>query len=636
MKIIYFLTSLFIVFNNNVCSQTINYVLKDSVINVNEYDAVFLRDSVHCRIKNEDESVVYHFRRIQINSSKADELCRVILRESEFIQYDDIKAVIKDSSGKAVKELDDDEINEGEYSFNTLYSGHNYKWFKLDYHTYPFILEYSYVVEKSSLFFWSDWYPQNIDYPTLTSIYELRVPENIQFHYKTVGIQIKPAKSILKKDLIFKWRMDNIPEILEEFRVSPEEKYQMYIKFSPVDFTLEGYKGSFESWESFGKWAASLYKDRFSLPNSVEAEIKEIVKDIPAKRDKISAIYRYLQSQCRYVAVEMGIHGYQSPPAENVFNNKYGDCKGLTVLMIAMLRSLGISAYPALALTRTEGLTDSEFPENLFNHVIAFIPDEKDTLWLECTSKYGDSGNMPYEIEGINALVIFDEGGVLIKTPTKGFEQNKFISSVAGVIENNGNLIFDFKISSSGNQKAFLQSAFTSKNIDDRIKFILDYYGRNYPGILVDKDKIEITDKYNSLLNIRFTGIIKKFTVCGNRLIINPVFKTFIDDVFNENIEERVSSLFFNYPFLDSDTVRIKIPEDYVLEFLPGNTVIEKDFAVYSSGFSFIDNELCYTRTFGLKKRQIKPDNFGDYTLFLKEVTKADKAKAVFKKGNNY
>mgnify|MGYP001126063175 FL=1 len=91
----------------------------------------------------------------------------------------------------------------------------------------------------------------------------------------------------------------------------------------------------------------------------------------------------------RYISVQIGIGGWKPISAEEVDENKYGDCKGLTNYTKALLRTVGIESNYCVVSAGSEIKDISEdFPSMQGNHVILNIPQEgKSDLWLECTSQ---------------------------------------------------------------------------------------------------------------------------------------------------------------------------------------------------------------------------------------------------------
>jgi hypothetical protein len=76
----------------------------------------------------------------------------------------------------------------------------------------------------------------------------------------------------------------------------------------------------------------------------------------------------------------------------------------------------------------TRNQVDPDFPENGFNHVILCVPDQKDSVWLECTSSSNEFNELGTFTENRYALLITDEGGALVPTP-KSYSSSNTLSS---------------------------------------------------------------------------------------------------------------------------------------------------------------------------------------------------------------
>ncbi len=79
-----------------------------------------------------------------------------------------------------------------------------------------------------------------------------------------------------------------------------------------------------------------------------------------------------MQRNIRYVGIEIGIGGLQPHSADDVFRNRYGDCKDKATLLRAMLESVGIHSTWVLVDTR-RGFVDPDIPSIDGNHAIAAI-----------------------------------------------------------------------------------------------------------------------------------------------------------------------------------------------------------------------------------------------------------------------
>jgi hypothetical protein len=99
------------------------------------------------------------------------------------------------------------------------------------------------------------------------------------------------------------------------------------------------------------------------------------------------AALRFVQDDVRYMGMEIGAHSYQPEDPSVVFTRRFGDCKGKTFLLCAMLNELGFEASPALVHSR--GSLERHQPSPLaFNHVIVNLKYNGREWWLDPTATY--------------------------------------------------------------------------------------------------------------------------------------------------------------------------------------------------------------------------------------------------------
>jgi len=620
-----------IVFHVNIFSSA--FQKSDAEIDslVRESDTVILHEK-STLIINDLESAEYEYTtKILIKNKDAENFCRIVLKESEFVKINDIEAVIKDTSGNIIKELDSDDIKEAEASINNFYSGNLYNWFELTFHIYPYVLEYTISKELLSLFFWPDWHPQS-SVPTLVSEYVLINEEDIEFSYFPVGEKIDPVISQIDGDEILTWKLTNIPKIKREDYMPPENNMQVGVLFKSKQFILDDYEGSTDTWNKFAIFYKNLTDGRYQLPENAKAEINSLVRGVKDKKEKVEILYSHLQKKNRYVDIEMGITGWQPKKASEVYETRYGDCKDLSTYMVAILEEAGVKSYPALVLTRDDGVVNLDFPSSQFNHCVTMVPIDTDTIWLECTASYNGINDTPFSIEDIHALVITDDGGEMIHTPQKYSYQNLSNTIISGELSNRGNLNFSSRLIFKGNRKNYVKPRFIIKSKKDDIIYLQHILNDNYSNVEIEK--YEIDDSKNEFV-VEVDGVYNKFvSKRGKRLFINPAIynRETLDDLPEEKIEEREYPVYYNYPFLDVDSVALTIQDKYELESIPKNKSIEKPFGNFYSRYDYKNNTILYSRRFEILQNKIPVESYENYLEFLNYVIKADKSKIIFKR----
>jgi tetratricopeptide (TPR) repeat protein len=148
----------------------------------------------------------------------------------------------------------------------------------------------------------------------------------------------------------------------------------------------------FADWSQASALMAPLYVKAATLePGSpLTAEIERIRAENPTAEGQAAAALRLVQDQIRYVALSMGEGNYTPASADDVWRARYGDCKGKTALLLALLHGLGIEAEGAMVSTRLGDGLDTRLPLLAwFDHIIVRARIGDRTYWLDGT-RVGD------------------------------------------------------------------------------------------------------------------------------------------------------------------------------------------------------------------------------------------------------
>ena len=83
----------------------------------------------------------------------------------------------------------------------------------------------------------------------------------------------------------------------------------------------------------------------------------------------MKALAHFVQHDIRYVAIELGIGGWQPHPAADVFTHHYGDCKDKATLLSSMLKQIGVESFYVVINARRGSVTP-QMPATvgMFNH----------------------------------------------------------------------------------------------------------------------------------------------------------------------------------------------------------------------------------------------------------------------------
>lgn len=105
---------------------------------------------------------------------------------------------------------------------------------------------------------------------------------------------------------------------------------------------------------------------------ATRALARRIVGDRTTDEAKAAAIHDWIRANLRYTAIWIGTDGWVPHDVDAILRDRYGDCKDLSLLMIALLRAVDVEAVPALITTAP---AYTPFPVGLGpNHVIVHLP----------------------------------------------------------------------------------------------------------------------------------------------------------------------------------------------------------------------------------------------------------------------
>ncbi|WP_256360023.1 MULTISPECIES: DUF3857 domain-containing protein [unclassified Brevundimonas] len=144
----------------------------------------------------------------------------------------------------------------------------------------------------------------------------------------------------------------------------------------------------FQDWRAPSRLMAPLYLRSSTLEETspLHAEIERIRSAHSTDVERAAAALRLVQDQVRYVALSMGEGGYVPTAADEVWRSRFGDCKGKTVLLMALLRGLGIEAEAAMVSTQMgDGLPERLPLVSWFDHVIVRAEIDGVTYWMDGT-----------------------------------------------------------------------------------------------------------------------------------------------------------------------------------------------------------------------------------------------------------
>lgn len=373
-----------------------------------------------------------------------------------------------------------------------------------------------------------------------------------------------------------------------------------------------------------------LNESRDLLPEATRQRIRELTRDTKSVEEKTRIVYSYLQNKTRYVSIQEGLGGLQPFPATLVDEVGYGDCKALSNYTVALLREVGVKGYYAkIRAGENEPPMVLDFPSHQTNHIIVVVPNAKDTLWLECTSQTNPFGYLGSFTGDRHALMVTEQGGTIIKTPTYSGDQNRQIRSGIVVLDKAGNGQASVKTHFTGLQ-------FENGNLDIIVDAGLDEQKKwiqattKIPNFDIQTFSVSAIKNKIPEATVSCTYTLNRYAqVSGKRIFLTPNLmnrSTFVPPV----VEQRKTPVVRRLAYIDVDSIHFKVPADLYPEFLPEPIRIETPFGIYESMIRFDQDGLLYVRKVEMRKGVFRASSYNQFIDFYKSINKADNLKLVF------
>jgi hypothetical protein len=152
----------------------------------------------------------------------------------------------------------------------------------------------------------------------------------------------------------------------------------------------------FADWTAVSRRFHGLFTQASTLAaaSPLREEAAAITAATPDKLAQAQAALQLVQQQVRYVYVGLNGGNFTPATADETWERRYGDCKGKTAMLLALLGELGIPAEAVLVNNSesTDGLDQRLASPGMFDHVLVRARIGGKTYWLD--------GTLPDVIEG--------------------------------------------------------------------------------------------------------------------------------------------------------------------------------------------------------------------------------------------
>ena len=432
------------------------------------------------------------------------------------------------------------------------------------------------------------------------------------------------------------FRAENRPAIPDESDAPP------FSSLAAVVFINYDPKGpsALQSWEEAGHSYHALFDIGEKPETEIASQVQNLSSSASDELSKIDALYNYVSRQIRYVAIEIGIGGYQPHLPADVYKNKYGDCKDKATLLISMLSKIGLRGYPALVGTRGDVEADPAAPTlATFDHMIVALPvpaelrpavekfpaydSSSKILWMDPTSEADPLGQLPEMDQGVFALIAYPERGDLQRIPQAPPEQNGTEYAVNVQLQSDGTGAADVEAKYFGVSNSSRHMFYRGRSQSEMVKAFEERVARYVSQASFRKASILGAEDNRQQIREEFSFNGNFATAsAGDNWFFQPLILSGIA-VPEVSSRPRQLPLDIGVPYHVKCVYRLELPAGMRAERLPDKTSVKSEFGEVTIEYSMSGNILVATQNVSFASSRIAADKYPEFRDFVNAYIRA-------------
>ena len=473
--------------------------------------------------------------------------------------------------------------------------------------------------------------------PVVKSIFTVTAPVEVILNYDLFNIdkdRVHFTREQKGKNIIYRWEASGLDRIRSAgsggiLHVAPH--LIIYIQSYEYDGITRHVLGDINN--LYAWYTGFLEGLNDEGDEGLKNMVSEIIEGKQNEREKVKAIYYWVQQNIKYIAIEDGLGGFRPRSAKTVFTRRYGDCKDMSNLLHRMLDIAQIPSSLAWIGTTSIPYTHTEVPTPMAdNHMICTYETGNKYYFLDATGRYNVLGMPTEHIQGREALVYRSVSDFeLIEVPVVEPAVNATTDSVFVTIDESG-------ISGKGKEifkgYARVPVAYNLENLeeDDKKAYLNELLKKGNNKFRLQRVKTQNVSGIREDLQIEYDFTVKDYTLSTDKeIFINPHL-TKIEPAGLIDPASVKQDIFYSHKFLTVGVTRIEVPKGYTVSYLPLNNEYHGDEFGYSLRYYTDNGFVVVNHSFLLNTLKVRKEKFDEWNKMIKSLYRAYKETIVLEK----
>jgi hypothetical protein len=443
------------------------------------------------------------------------------------------------------------------------------------------VIEVEYTINSPFFYSLPTWVFQNV-YPTVFSEFRTQIPEYFLYSPLMQGfLQLSKHErtnqtrrilnNIMYNESNTLYRVNNAPAFRSEPYMNATINYLSKIEheLTMVNFPFAMTKDFTSTWAKLNKQLldSESFGKQLNRLGFLSDEVQKIKLSGGNKVDQLKYAFETIRDEMTWNDRNTI---YVNTNLRRAWNNKTGNVADINLLLVVLLRELDIDAHPVILSTRANGIVNpAQIMLNKFNYVVVAAEIDGKMFLLDATEKH-----MPYYL--LPERCINGEGRLISEFRSRWVNleaiKDNTVRSVAHIsVKPCGSVHAQLQRTKENYQRLRLVNALRKHNNLD--EFMEEFESQNQ-GIDLVNLTVENQHDWLQPLVCNYEFVYGDLDDTPKDVIyINPLM---IDKLETNpfRLENREYPVDFTFPFQNSHTIYIEIPEGYEVDELPRNTNI--------------------------------------------------------------
>lgn len=508
------------------------------------------------------------------------------------------------------------------------------------------VFAYSYTLEDRSVFSQDDWAFQGT-LPVINSKYSLSLPEGwradaVTFNHPNIEPRVNGTN--------YSWELSNLAPVPFE-PLSPSLSHlipRLAVSYYPPAASSSPAIKTFSSWSEVASWLTDLGDPQVVVDDALARKAYELTALAKTEFDKIRAISQYAQN-IQYISIQTGIGrggGYRPHAANEVFAKSYGDCKDKANLMRAMLKVVGIVAFPVSIYSGDPNYVRAGWPSpQQFNHCIIAVKVSEQTqastiiqhptlgrlLIFDATDDQTPIGDLPYYLQGSLALINSKSETDLVKMPVTPPETNQLVRNATFALQADGSIAGQIQELAKGQVAVVFRSEFRRLSKPEYTSMIERWLTTGATSARLNKmEPADHSGEGRFTLNVEFSAQQYGQLMQGRLLVFKPAVVSRREGLSLTAANRKHPVVLRANAY--SETVNVQLPSGFAVDEMPDAVKIDTPFGSYATSYEVKDNQLVFKRQLSQKATTIAPADYESVRKFFESIRAAENAPVVLAK----